>query len=92
MSASFGAQAGHESHRFLFGRGFAMKQSQFLSEEALVQRAIEVLLEILGPVETTRFLSLPAKQRTESVKRHREWQSQLENESFLNEVFGAQHR
>jgi hypothetical protein len=92
MSASFGAQAGHESHRFLPGRGFAMKQSQFLSEETLIQRAIDVLLETLGPVETTRFLSLPAKQRTESVKRHREWQSQLEKEPFLNEVFGPQHR
>jgi hypothetical protein len=69
-----------------------MKQSQFLSEEALVQRAIELLLEALGPVETTRVLSLPAKQRTESVKRHREWQSQLEKERFLTEVFGTQHR
>jgi hypothetical protein len=69
-----------------------MKQSQFLREEALVQRAIEVLLETLGPVETTRFLSLPTKQRTESVKRHRKWQSQLEKEPFLNEVFSTQHR
>ena len=25
-------------------------------------------------------------------KRHREWQSQLEKEPFLNEVFGTQHR
>jgi hypothetical protein len=30
-----------------------MKQSQFLSEETLVRRAIEVLLETLGSVETT---------------------------------------
>jgi hypothetical protein len=67
-----------------------MKQSHFLSEEALVQRAIEVLLETLGPVETLRFLALPVKQRTESVKRHREWQAQLEKEPFFNEVFGDQ--
>jgi hypothetical protein len=67
-----------------------MKQSQFLSEETLVQRAIEVLLETLGPVETIRFLSLPTKKRTESVKRHREWQSQLGKEQFLNEIFGDQ--
>jgi hypothetical protein len=65
-----------------------MKQSQFLSEETLIQRAIEVLLETLGPVETTRFLSLPVKKRRDSVKRHREWQSQLEREPFFNEVFG----
>ena len=67
-----------------------MKQSQFLSEEILIQRAVEILLEILGPVETTRFLSLPVKKRTESVKRHREWQSRLEKEPFFNEVFGDQ--
>ncbi len=65
-----------------------MKQSQFLSEETLVRRAIEVLLESLGPVETIRFLSLPLKKRTESVKRHREWQSRLEKEQFFKEVFG----
>jgi hypothetical protein len=59
-----------------------------LSEEALVQRSIEVLMETLGPVETIRFLSLPMKKRTQSVKRHREWQFQLENEQFFDEVFG----
>jgi hypothetical protein len=90
MSASFGAHAGHEPHRFLPCRGFTMKQSQFLSEETLVQRAIEVLLETLGPVETSRFLSLPVKKRTESVKRHREWQAGLEKEQFFKEVFGDQ--
>ena len=68
-----------------------MKQSQFLSEEAPVQKAIEVLMGTLGPVETIRFLSLPEKKRTESVKRHREWQAQLEKEQFFNDVFGDQH-
>lgn len=67
-----------------------MKQSEFLSEEALVRKAVEVLMETLGPVETTRFLSLPVKKRTESVKRHREWQSQLEKDQFFNDVFGNQ--
>jgi hypothetical protein len=90
MSARFGAHAGHEPHRFLPCRGFTMKQSQFLSEETLVQRAIEVLLETLGPVETSRFLSLPVKKRTESVKRHREWQAGLEKEQFFKAVFGDQ--
>ena len=67
-----------------------MKQSQFLSEETLVQRAVEVLLETLGPVETSRFLSLPVKKRIESVKRHRAWQAGLEQEQFFKEVFGDQ--
>jgi hypothetical protein len=67
-----------------------MKPSQFLSEETLIERAIEVLLETLGPVETTRFLSLPMKKRIESVKRHRDWQAKLEKEPFFNEVFDDQ--
>jgi hypothetical protein len=67
-----------------------MKQNEFLSEDTLVQRAIEVLLETLGPVETSRFLSLPVKKRMESVKRHREWQYQLEKGPFFKEVFGGQ--
>lgn len=67
-----------------------MKPSQFLNEETLIQRAIEVLMETLGPVETARFLSLSEKQRIESVKRHRAWQSQLEKEQFFNEVFSEQ--
>ena len=67
-----------------------MKQSQFLSEETLIQRAIEVLMETLGPVETTRFLSLPVEKRTESVRRHWAWQSHLKKEQFFNEVFSDQ--
>jgi hypothetical protein len=66
-----------------------MKQSKFLREDRLVQQAIDVLMEKLGPVETTRFLSLPAKKRIDSVKRHRIWQSKLEKESFFNDVFGS---
>jgi len=67
-----------------------MKQSQFLSEETLVQRAIAALMDTLGPVETTRFLALPVTKRVESVKRHRAWQAHLEKEQFFNEVFDHQ--
>jgi len=67
-----------------------MKQNQFLSEEMLVQRAIEVLMETLGAVETTRFLSLPVKKRIESVRRHRGWQLKLEKDHFFDDVFGNQ--
>lgn len=66
-----------------------MKQRKFLSDEQLVEQAINVLMDTLGPVETTRFLSLPAKKRVESVKRHRRWQATLEKERFFDEVFGT---
>ena len=67
-----------------------MKQGQFVSEDKLLKQAINVLMERLGPVETSRFLSLPAKKRIESVKRHQRWQAKLDKDSFFNAVFDNQ--
>uniref|UniRef100_UPI00402A1156 hypothetical protein n=1 Tax=Candidatus Wunengus sp. YC64 TaxID=3367700 RepID=UPI00402A1156 len=64
-----------------------MKQGQFISEEKLLNQIIHILMEKLGPVETNRFLSLPAKKRLESVKRHRIWQSKLDKDKFFNNIF-----
>ena len=66
-----------------------MKPSIFTDEEQLIAKAIEVLMKELGPVEASRFLSLPKKRRTESVKRHRQWQAQLQEEGFFDRVFGT---
>ena len=65
-----------------------MKKSHYIGEDQLLKKAIDILMEKLGPVETNRFLSLPAKKRLESVKRHRLWQSKLDKDSFFKEVFG----
>ena len=67
-----------------------MKQGQFISEDRLFKKAIDILMEKLGPVETNRFLSLPSKERMESVKRYRKWQSKLDKDTFFNEFFGNQ--
>lgn len=67
-----------------------MKQGQFISEDRLLKQGIGILMEKLGPVETNRFLSLPPKERMESVRRHWKWQSKLDKDSFFNEVFGDQ--
>jgi hypothetical protein len=67
-----------------------MKPSQYISEDRLLKQAIGVLMEKLGPVETNRFLSLRSKQRMESVRRHRKWQSKLDKEAFSKEIFGNQ--
>ena len=64
-----------------------MKKSMFMEEEKLVEVAIEALLDRLGPVETNRFLNLPRKKRMESVKRHRQWQQQLDKDAFFNKIF-----
>jgi len=67
-----------------------MKPSQYISEDRLLKQAIGVLMEKLGPVETNRFLSLRSKQRMESVRRHRKWQSKLDKEDFFSEIFRNQ--
>jgi hypothetical protein len=60
-----------------------------MDEGDVIRKAIEVLLKELGPIETIRFINMPKKKRIESVKRHREWQKQLDKEKFLNEVFST---
>lgn len=64
-----------------------MKARHYLDEEELLKRATEALMEKLGPVSMNRFLSLAARKRTESVKRHQRWQARLEKESFFNDIF-----
>ena len=66
-----------------------MKASVFTDEEQLITKAIEVLVKELGPVEASRFLALPRKKRVDSVKRHRQWQAQLQQEEFFDRIFGA---
>ena len=66
-----------------------MKQGQYIKEEKLLKKGIDILMENLGPVETSRFLSLPTQKRIESVKRHHKWQTKLEKDAFFSDVFGG---
>jgi hypothetical protein len=61
----------------------------YLKEEELVRQAITALLQALGPVEATRFLTLPRRQQVDSVQRHREWQETLDQASFFDQVFDS---
>jgi len=69
-----------------------MKTPPLIDEELLLKTAIQALIEKLGPTETLRFLSLPRKQRLESVKRHQRWQAQLEQKKFGSCVVSLQRR
>lgn len=69
-----------------------MKTSMFTDEEQLIMKAIEVLVKELGPVEASRFLTLPKKKRIDSVKRHRQWQAQLQKDEFFDLVFSAESK
>jgi hypothetical protein len=64
-----------------------MKVSTYISEEQLINKAIDALINRLGPVETNRFLSLMKKRRVESVKRHQKWQAKLKKDQLFNAVF-----
>lgn len=65
-----------------------MKEHQYIDEECLIRDAVNLLLKELGPVETMRFLSLDRKKKINSVMRHRRWQEQLNENEFLDKVFG----
>lgn len=64
-----------------------MNGKKILNEEKLIKSAINLLNAKFGPVETSRFLSITFNNRIESVKRHRIWQSKLDKEKFIKEIF-----
>ena len=65
-----------------------MRSVKYMGEEAVIKKAMEVLIKELGPVEAIRFINMPKKKRMESVRRHREWQKLLDKDRFFDEVFG----
>lgn len=64
-----------------------MTKKGLMAEDQLIVKAIDLLMEALGPVETRRFLSLPKAKRMESVKRHRLWQLSLTKAEFFDRIF-----
>jgi len=66
-----------------------MKSTKYMDEEVVIKKAVKVLIEELGPVEAIRFINMPKRKRTESVKRHREWQKLLNKDQFFEEVFAT---
>ncbi len=64
-----------------------MKQTQYITEEELVEKAVTILLKELGPLETSRFINLPKRKRLESVRQHQEWQKTLDKTAFLDDIF-----
>lgn len=65
-----------------------MRGLKYMDEEAVIEKAVKVLMKELGPVETIRFINLPKRKRLESVRRHREWQKTLNKDGFFDQVFG----
>ncbi len=66
-----------------------MNQGQYIEEEKLLKQGVNILMEKLGPIETSRFLSFPSHKRIESVKRHKRWQAELDKNKFFHDIFGG---
>ena len=65
-----------------------MSTVKYMDEELVIKKGVEALIKELGPVEAIRFINLPKRKRLESVRRHREWQRQLDKDRFFKQVFG----
>jgi len=63
-----------------------MKASEYIDEEKLLNSAIRLLTEKLGAVETSRFLAISSSKRIESVKRHRQWQAEINKDQLFKEI------
>ena len=64
-----------------------MSEHIMMHEEQLIKKAVQVLMKEFGPVETSRFLSIPQRKREDSLKHHETWQKGLNKEAFFNDVF-----
>lgn len=71
----------------MYKGGLEMKQGQYIEEDKLLKQGIDILMEQLGPIETSRFLSFPIHKRMESVKRHQKWQSKLDKNQIFDNLF-----
>ncbi|HRD90502.1 MAG TPA: hypothetical protein PL117_12240 [Accumulibacter sp.] len=67
-----------------------MSSETLMTKERLIRQATDSLIESLGIMEATRFLTLKRQGRLESEERHRAWQGELDKEAFFAEVFGAE--
>jgi hypothetical protein len=67
-----------------------MSEHVYLQEDEVIQRAVNALVEALGPVEAARFLTLPRRRRLDSVARHHQWQDSLDKDRFFDQVFASE--
>jgi hypothetical protein len=52
-----------------------------------LKKGIEILFRELGKVDAIWFLTIPREKLVESVKRHSNWQQNLNKDLFFNEIF-----
>lgn len=66
-----------------------MKAVRYMDDELVMKKGVELLINGLGPLETLRFLNFPREKRIETIKRHRDWQKNLDQKQFFDDLFEA---
>ncbi len=64
-----------------------MNETILRNEDKLLEEGIKILFEKFGAVDTNRFIAGLKEKREESLNRHKKWQSKLEKDTFLKEIF-----
>jgi hypothetical protein len=67
-----------------------MTTETMMSDEQLIRQATAALIDNLGIMEATRFLTIQRHDRLESVERHTLWQSGLDRDKFFDEFFSRE--
>ena len=69
-----------------------MTTETVMTEEQLIRQGTDALIDNLGIMEATRFLTIKRQGRLESVERHRLWQRGLNKEGFFGDVFTREEK
>lgn len=64
-----------------------MKAVRYMDDELVMKKGVKLLINGLGPLEALRFLSFPREKRVETIKRHRDWQKNLDQKQFFDDLF-----
>ena len=66
-----------------------MTTLQYLSEDELIRQGLEALMKALGPIETTRFLTLPHPPVWNRFNGTAGGKPRWTKKTFFKQVFGA---
>jgi hypothetical protein len=64
-----------------------MKSNNVIQENTLIHKALTVLIKNFGVLETNRFLSIINNKKIDSIKRHQNWQDQLNKDDLFKKIF-----
>jgi hypothetical protein len=68
-----------------------MRAAKRLENSVMIKRGISALYKELGPVEARRFIAtVHDMPHEDSVKRHHQWQENLDEKAFVKRIMAVQ--